>query len=71
MIPSCMPEPPLCPPREQLPPYIGRCADCGSPIFEGETYWETMTGQLYHDDCLDELPIRKWIELAGLVQRTA
>ena len=66
-----MPEPPLCLAAEKDPPYIGVCEQCGYQVYVGELYYSTMTGELYHKDCLDDLSVKQWIKIAGLTEQTA
>lgn len=66
----CMHSPhlPGCP-EEPEPHEIGKCALCGDPIYTGEEYAQGM--DLYHVDCLENLSLSEWMDIAGLVPQVA
>ena len=43
---------------------IGICKECGEAIIFGEKYAE-IDGYKYHEECLDELTVKEWLDILG------
>ena len=52
---------PACPNADE-PETFGKCKYCKESIFKGEEIVD-IDGEIYHYDCLCELPLRKVLEL--------
>ena len=56
-------------PNAPEPKGLTRCDECGEPIYDGEEYVE-VDGYMYHETCLEVMPVRDILEALGHEVRT-